>query len=143
MIQKTFYGYFKENMESLGLPAPDTLFGTLATATATISAIVASVEKFGTAVTIGELIGAGILSEKLLAIATLSAAYYAGACLGSLAVATGRYFSGGLSIGDLFTCATAHGIVTPKWLSNTIATNPVLLCRCGGYGTGRYPMAIA
>lgn len=143
MTQKTFYGYFKENMEGLGLPAPDTLFGTLATATATISAIVVGIEKFGTAVTIGELIGAGILSEQLLAIAALSAAFYVGACIGSLAVATGRYFSGGLSIADLFACATAHGIATPKWLGSTIATNPVLLDRCGGDGTGRYPMAIA
>jgi hypothetical protein len=68
MSQRSFYSYFKENMETMGLPAPDSLFGKLATATATISAIVAAVEKFGRAVTLTELIGAGILSEKLLAV---------------------------------------------------------------------------
>jgi hypothetical protein len=142
MADKTFYGYFKENMKGLGLPAPETLFGTLTTATATTAAIVAAVEKFGTAVTVGELIGAGSLSEVLIEIAALSAAFYVGACIGSLAVATGRYFFGGLSIGNLFVCATAHGIETPRWLGDTISTNPVLLGR-GGYGTGRYPTATA
>jgi hypothetical protein len=52
MRKRTFYSYFKENMETMGLPAPDSLFGKLSTATATTSAIVAAVEKFGTAVTL-------------------------------------------------------------------------------------------
>jgi hypothetical protein len=138
MSQRSFYSYFKENMETMGLPAPDSLFGKLATATATISAIVAAVEKFGRAVTLTELIGAGILSEKLLAVGACSAAFYAGACLGSLAVATVRTLSGGLSIADMFSCATAHSIPTPSWLWDTIATNPVLRGK-GGHGIGRYP----
>lgn len=54
-----FYVYFKENMESLGLPAPETLFGTLQTAVANASVILTQIDKFGRAVTLGELIGAG------------------------------------------------------------------------------------
>ncbi|MGD9364524.1 MAG: hypothetical protein PVH87_02430 [Desulfobacteraceae bacterium] len=63
---KSFYKYFKENMESLGLPAPESLFGNVTSATATSATIVAAVEKFGAEVSIGELIGAGTLSEVLL-----------------------------------------------------------------------------
>jgi hypothetical protein len=142
MTQRTFYSYFKENMEAMGLPAPDTLFGKLSLATATTSAIVGAVEKFGTAVTVKELVGAGILSEKLLVIGACSAAFYAGACVGSLAVATGRTLSGGLSIADAFTCASANAIPTPPWLRDTLAINPVLLKRGKG-SVGWYPTATA
>ena len=143
MADKTFYDYFKENMEALGLPCPKTLFGTLTSATATTGAIVAVVEKFGTSVTIGELIGAGVLSEALLVVGGVSAAFYAGACVGSLAVATGQTLADGLSIADLFACATKHEIDTPMWLHDTLSTNPVLLNRSGGIGAGRYPVQFA
>lgn len=124
---KSFYTYFKENMQSLGLPAPESLFNNVATATATTAAIAAAVENFGANVTIGELIGAGTLSEGLLVVGACTAAFYVGACIGSLAVATGRYFSGGLSIGDLFSCAKSHGIKTSYWLQKTYMRYPELV----------------
>lgn len=43
----SFYSYFKENMEALGLPAPESLYGTAATALATLSTLNTLFEKFG------------------------------------------------------------------------------------------------
>ena len=139
---KGFYGYFNENMEALHLPAPYGLFGTLTTATATIGAMVKLVEKFGTRVTVAELIktlpgavagaGGGAVgiatgaSECLLVAGAVSAAYYVGACIGSLAVATGKTLSGGISIADCLSVANANRIETPPWLIATLHTNPQL-----------------
>ena len=95
-----FAKYFNENMQSLGLPTPTSLFSTLASSIATASAITGAVEKFGTRVTIGELIGAGILTEKLAVAGALTASFYVGAVIGSIAVATGRVLADGLSIAD-------------------------------------------
>lgn len=120
---KTFYGYFKENMETLGLPAPESLFGTLQTTVATISTIATQVDKFGKAVTIGELIAAGTKIEFLGYIAATSAAFYVGACIGSLAVATGRSLSGGYSLVDLISTAHMHNLNRP-WLQPTLRLYP-------------------
>lgn len=109
------------------MPAPESSFGNVVPATATSAAIVAALEKFGAEVTIGEVIGAGTLSEVLLLIGACTAAIYVGACIGSLAVATGRSFSGGLSIGDLFTCAKSQGIKTSFWLQKTYMRYPELM----------------
>jgi hypothetical protein len=45
--QQSFYSYFKENMDGLGLPAPESLFGTLSSATATAATILSQIDKFG------------------------------------------------------------------------------------------------
>lgn len=97
----TFYDYFKENMESLNLAAPTNLFGTQQTAIATINGILSAIDKFGTRVTVLEIAGAGTRLELLGAIGAVGAAYYAGAAIGSLAVATGRTLAGGTSLGDV------------------------------------------
>lgn len=113
---KGFGDYFEDCMDTMGLPAPTSLFGSVTTATATISAIVAAVEKFGTAVTIGELIGAGLLSEALLAAGAVTASFYAGACVGCLSTATGQSLSGGMSLGDAM-----YELLGPKpglWLAD-------------------------
>ena len=73
-----FYKYFKENMEGLGLPAPETLFNSLTAAVATATSILSQIDKFGKSVTIGELIGAGTRLERLGVIAACSAAFYLG-----------------------------------------------------------------
>ncbi|HKX30733.1 MAG TPA: hypothetical protein VJ302_23790 [Blastocatellia bacterium] len=110
-----FYRYFKENMEALGLPAPDTLFGTLEATVANTAVILTQIDKFGKAVTIGELIGAGTKLEALGVIAACSAAFYVGAVIGSIAVATGRSLAGGTSIADVFATVNRHGFNRP-WL---------------------------
>lgn len=99
--EQGFGTYFKDCMESMGLPAPSSIFGTLSLAIANITAIHAAVITFGVAVTIGELIGAGVLSEKLLALTAFTASFYVGAAVGCLATATGQSFSGGYGLNDV------------------------------------------
>lgn len=118
-----FYRYFKENMEALGLPAPDSLFGTLQSSLATVTVLLASIDKFGKTATIADLIGAGTRLEKLGMIGTLSAAFYAGACIGSLAVATGRTLSGGASVADVLLYARTRHLHRP-WLAAELYRAP-------------------
>ena len=118
-----FQRYFKENMEALGLPAPDSLFGSLQSSLTTVSVLLASIDKFGKTATIADLIGAGTRLEKLGMLGTLSAAFYAGACIGSLAVATGRSLSGGASVADVLFYARTHHLHRP-WLAAELYRAP-------------------
>jgi hypothetical protein len=120
-----FYQYFRENMESLGLPAPASLFGTLQMALANAAAFIAHVDKFGQRITVGEMIGAGLRAEKLGTVATLAAAFYVGAVVGSIAVATGRTLSGGASLADVMWDIRCNGLYRP-WLADTLRRHPVI-----------------
>ncbi len=114
-----FYKYFKENMESLGLPAPETLFGSLQAAIANTTVILSQIDKFGKSVTVGELVGAGTRLEQLGVIAGCSAAFYVGAVIGSIAVATGRSLSGGTSLSDVIFTANKYNLNRP-WLITSL-----------------------
>ncbi|MDB6145543.1 MAG: hypothetical protein JWP80_4587 [Pseudomonas sp.] len=118
-----FYLYFKENMESLGLPAPETLFGSVTSAVATATTILSQVDKFGKSVTIGELIVAGARLEKLAMVGACSAAFYAGAVIGSIAVAIGRTWSGGTSLADVLFTASRYNL-NREWLSTCLFSCP-------------------
>jgi hypothetical protein len=119
-----FYKYFKENMEDLGLSAPpESLFGTQQLAISTISAIVAFIDKFGTKVTVLEMAGAGTRLEQLALLGALGASYYAGAAIGSLAVATGRTLAGGTSLADVLFEASRWGFDRP-WLTSLLHRRP-------------------
>ncbi|KQV44977.1 hypothetical protein [Duganella sp. Root336D2] len=120
-----FYQYFRENMESLGLPAPVSLFGSLQMALANAAAFIAHIDKFGQRITVGEMIGAGLRAEKLGAIATMGAAFYVGAVIGSIAVATGRTLSGGVSLADVMWDIRCNGLYRP-WLADTMRRHPVI-----------------
>jgi ABC-type branched-subunit amino acid transport system substrate-binding protein len=118
-----FYKYFKENMDGLGLPAPETLFGTLQAATGNAVVLLTQIDKFGKAVTIADLIGAGTRLEALATIGACSAAFYVGAVIGSIAVATGRSLAGGTSIADVLALANRYNLNRP-WLHTTLARYP-------------------
>lgn len=120
-----FYKYFKENMDSLGLAAPDALFGSLQAATGTASIIMGAVEKFGTRVTVLEVARAGTKLEALAVVGACSAAYYAGAVVGSLAVATGRSIAGGTSLADVMFTAKQYDL-DPRWLRSQLQREPRL-----------------
>ena len=111
-----FYKYFKENMDALGLPAPESLFGTASTTVANAGTILSQIDKFGRGVTIREIIGAGTKLEGLGSIGACVAAYYAGAVIGSLAVASGRSLAGGTSLADVIFTAKTNGL-DRKWLT--------------------------
>jgi len=120
-----FYAYFKENMDALGLPAPDALFGTAQTAAGTAATLLGLIEKFGKKVTLGDIIGAGTRLEQLAVIGGISASFYVGAVIGSIAVATGRTLSGGTSLSDGLMNAHQNGLSAP-WLALLFQQNPQL-----------------
>lgn len=60
----SFSEYYRENMAAMGLPTPDGIYSGTAAAGATASAILKNAAKYGTKVTVSELIGAGILGES-------------------------------------------------------------------------------
>lgn len=119
-----FYKYFKENMEALGLaPPPESLFGTQQLAISTISTIVGCIDKFGTKVTVLEIAGAGTRLEQMAVVGALGASYYAGAAIGSLAVATGRTLSGGTSLSDVLFETSKWRLKRP-WLTSLFHRMP-------------------
>lgn len=96
---KTFYDRFKANMAATppGLPAPEGLFDTAAKATATIAALARAMKDYPSRVTIREIwmtvpvrASAPAALEGVTVVMGISAAYYVGACVGSLLVATGQ-----------------------------------------------------
>lgn len=118
-----FYIYFKENMDALNLPAPENLFGNLQSAIATATAILAQIDKYGKKVTIVELARAGTRLEQLVFLGSCCAAYYAGAVIGSIAVATGRSLAGGTTIADVLFLAISNEINRP-WLISVLQQCP-------------------
>lgn len=118
-----FYKYFKENMDGMGLPAPETLFGSAQMAVGNLTIFLSQIDKFGKTVTVGQLIGAGTKLEQLSVIAALSASFYAGAVVGSIAVATGRSLAGGVSLSDVLLAANKYHVNRP-WLVTTLRQWP-------------------
>lgn len=118
-----FYKYFKENMDSLGLPAPETLFGSVQSTVGTVTTLLGVVDKFGTKLTLAEVVGAGTKLEKLGVVAACSASFYVGAVIGSLAVATGRCLGHGTSLGDVLLQAARWGFKRP-WLASLLHRLP-------------------
>lgn len=84
----SFSKAFHDNMRSLGLEAPTTLFSSLQTAVGTFTTMLGALKAVGPRATIAELAGATTALEKLGVIGALAASYYVGATLGSLIVAT-------------------------------------------------------
>ncbi|MGZ3183160.1 MAG: hypothetical protein ACXU8N_12030 [Telluria sp.] len=119
-----FYKYFKENMEALGLtPPPESLFGTQQLALGSISTMLTYIERFGTKVTVLDMALAGTRLEQLATLGTMGAAFYAGAAIGSLAVATGRTISGGTSLSDVLFEASRRGFGR-EWLTSLFVRMP-------------------
>ena len=118
-----FYKYFKENMDSLGLDCPETLFATKGTAINTATTLLAAIQQHGTKVTVAELIGAGTGLEKLIYLGALRASFYVGAVVGSIAVATGRSLAGGASLSDVLMEAHSNHLHRP-WLAGVLMRWP-------------------
>lgn len=84
----TFSKAFQGNMNALGLPAPNSLFSSLTTALANLSAMLNAFKSVGPTATVAEMIGATVLKERLDVVGVMAASYYVGAVIGSLIVAT-------------------------------------------------------
>jgi hypothetical protein len=99
MSDSEFYKAFKENMDMMGLPCPASLFGTLAAATGTISALASAVKTYGTGLSLIDAFRyfptaassittkAAAVSEITTGIGAVAASFYVGACVGSLIMA--------------------------------------------------------
>lgn len=122
-MSSDFYRYFKENMDSMGLECPETLFATKGTAINTAANILAAIHQHGTKVTVAELIGAGTGLEKLLYVGALRASFYVGAVVGSIAVASGRTLAGGTSLADVLLEARNNHLHRP-WLAGVLMRWP-------------------
>lgn len=96
-----FQKYFKENMDALGLPSPSTWFDTVMTSFGIASASVELTGKFGAQVGLRTLAGATFTAEKLVIGGGLLLVGYAGAAVGSAAVATGRSLGCGTRMIDV------------------------------------------
>ena len=118
-----FYKYFKENMDALGLAAPDSLFGTLQAAVGTAATIISQIDKYGQRVTVGDLVRGATRLEQLTYLGSVCAAFYVGAVIGSIAVATGRSIAGGTSIADVMFAATRHDL-NRAWLLSVLQRWP-------------------
>lgn len=102
-------------MDDLNLPAPESIFGTVQSAVANTTVIISYIEKFGKTVTVVELIKLGTKLEWLASLGACSVAYYTGAVIGSIAVATGRSLAGGVTIAEVLSTAHRYGLSRP-WL---------------------------
>lgn len=98
----------------------------MGTAVGTAATILKSIDALGKTATMGEIVGATTTLEALGVVAALSAAYYAGAVIGSIAVATGRYLSCGSTIADVITSSQNNHIYRP-WLTTVLVRWPGII----------------
>jgi hypothetical protein len=98
MADKTFSQAFTENMNSMGLPVPSTIFGTIGTALGTVGAMAGAIAQVGATATVGEIFltvplvaggtaAAGAVTEIVAVCGAVAASFYIGACIGSVLVA--------------------------------------------------------
>ena len=118
-----FYKHFKANMDALNFPAPESIFGTVQSAVANTTVIISYVDKFGKTLTVIELIRLGTKLEWLASIGACSVAFYVGAVIGSIAVATGQSLAGGVSIAEVLFTANFHGL-NRSWLISMLHHRP-------------------
>lgn len=121
-----FKKYFNENMQELGLPVPSSLFDTYTTAVSTAAALAGALSSLGKGATMAELIGATVGLEKLTVAASIGAAAYTGAAIGSIAVASGRSLGCGSRISDLFSWTQQNNMYF-EGLASFYTNNPQVL----------------
>ncbi|NYH16460.1 hypothetical protein [Paraburkholderia bryophila] len=121
---------FEQNMNALGLPAPSNLFGTIQAATSNVATMLVALKTLGPGATIAELIGATTALELLSVVGALSASFYAGACVGSLIVASNtamKCTSRATVAATLQTWAGRNGLVIPHSMLVFIQRHPEVL----------------
>jgi len=121
-----FGDYFEENMQAIGLPAPNDVFSSVSVAYANISELAAAVSLYGSQITVAEIWGATTKLEKLRLVGPMIAAYYTGAAVGSAAVALGRSLGCGATISDAMLHLRDHGIYD-SWIEGELLANPHFL----------------
>lgn len=121
---------FTENMSALGLPAPNSLFGSIQAAASNIATMLGALKTLGPGATVAELIGATTVLEVLSVVGALSASFYVGACIGSLVVAANtaiKCTSGATAAVAARTTASRYGVVIPDTMLAFIQRHPEVL----------------
>ena len=122
-----FGQYIDDNMSSLNLPMPSTVFETVGSMTAVATAIAEVIEISGTSISLYQALQKINSAKRALSVsAGISASYYLGALIGSMAVATGRCLSNGATITDALWTAREMGIFG-SWLETEYIKHPELL----------------
>ncbi len=127
-----FNKYFTENMNALGLEVPSGLFASYDKALTTVTALASALHTLGKGATMAELVGATVGVEQLMVVGAVGGTFYVGACVGSLAVASGRSISCGNSISDLFMLIALHPELQFDDWNGFFARNPEVLNRAHG-----------
>lgn len=147
MASKTFWEYFRESMNSVGLEAPQGLFGSLKQAAetasklaimfaalpakATMMELIIALEAGAGAAATGSAAAAGALATTLgIAAAGISASFYIGACVGALIYAAqmttiGEFSFANADIGTVLGQSSRYGIKIPQEASLKIIANTV------------------
>ncbi len=121
-----FFKYFKENMAGVGMPVPEGMFETYSRATLTAGTLLGALQTLGAGATAAELFGATVAAEKVLILATIGAAAYVGAVIGSVAVASGRVLGCGARMSDMFVFLRNNNLEFENW-SLFYQNNPEIL----------------
>jgi hypothetical protein len=121
---------FTQNMSALGLPAPNSLFGSIQAAASNVATMLGALKTLGPSATVAELIGATTALEALSVIGALSASFYVGACIGSLVVAANAAMtctSGATAAATARTTAARVGLVIPDTMLAFIQRRPEVM----------------
>jgi hypothetical protein len=114
-------------MEALGFPVGG-WFGGSAAVYGAIRVAIDGIEKYGERVTVMELVGAGLLSERWGFLGAMAASAFLGAAIGSAAVASGRSLSCGSSLADVMEYAASKQFLTPD-VRQVLIRNPQIFQR--------------
>ena len=135
-----FAHYYEKNMNALGLPAPTSFYTSVVVATATAKGMAEAIAMYGRNATLGQIafrVTAGYAVAPIVVragafILSLGAAYYAGACIGSIAVAVikANGCSGKVSVAQVMGWARENGIYD-NWIESELISNPEILAAIG------------
>lgn len=109
----TWYEYFRENLRQLGLDVPSGMWPTALGALAVYDRINSALPVHGARISAYTALRYSFSREVIRIGAGVAAAGYAGAVIGSMAVATGRYLGCGTTIAEVIANAATRGLDHP------------------------------
>lgn len=131
-----FWDYYRENMTAMGYPVPDSFAGNFTLLLGTVTGIEGYITTYGPRVTVRDLVGAGLLKDRLLTIGALNGAFYLGCIVGSLAVAAGRVAGKGTSLADVIEYAVVKlRMANIQQLHRILVQNPRIYSRVRNMGS--------
>lgn len=135
-----FAHHFEQNMKALGLPAPTSFYISVVVATATAKGMAEAIATYGRTATMGQIafrVTAGYAAAPIVAragsfILAVGAAFYAGACIGSIAVAVIKSAgcTGKVTVAQVMNWARENGIYE-NWIEAELISNPEILATIG------------